>query len=61
MDGFCKIIKEVAMSSGLPILADADTGFGEGEMCARTVWEYYQAGASGIFFFKINFYKNKFL
>jgi hypothetical protein len=25
------------MSSGLPIIADADTGFGEGEMCARTV------------------------
>lgn len=29
------------MSSGLPIIADADTGFGEGEMCARTVWEYF--------------------
>lgn len=34
LDGFCKTIKEVSMSSGLPILADADTGFGQGEMCA---------------------------
>jgi len=31
----------------LPIIADADTGFGEGEMCAKTVWEYFTAGASG--------------
>lgn len=36
------------MASGLPIIADADTGFGEGEMCAKTVWEYYQAGAAGL-------------
>lgn len=35
------------MASGLPIIADADTGFGEGEMCAKTVWEYYMSGASG--------------
>jgi len=48
LDGFCKAIKEVSLSSGLPVLADADTGFGEGEMCARTVWEYYMAGASGL-------------
>ena len=48
MDGFCKIIKEVSHSSGLPVIADADTGFGEGEMCARTVFEYFEAGASGI-------------
>ena len=41
LDGFCKVIKEVAMSSGLPIIADADTGFGEGEMCAKTVWDYF--------------------
>ena len=37
LDGFCKTIKEVALSSGLPVLADADTGFGEGEMVAKTV------------------------
>lgn len=35
------------MASGLPVIADADTGFGEGEMCSRTVWDYYMAGASG--------------
>jgi len=47
LDGFCKVIKEVALASGLPIIADADTGFGEGEMCSKTVWEYYLSGASG--------------
>lgn len=41
LDGFCRTIKEVSMSSGLPILADADTGFGEGEMAAKTVWDYF--------------------
>jgi methylisocitrate lyase len=47
LDGFCRIIKEVSLSSGLPIIADADTGFGEGEMCAKTVWDYFMNGASG--------------
>jgi len=48
LDGFCKVIKEVRMSSGLPVLADADTGFGEGEMLSKVVWEYYMSGASGL-------------
>lgn len=48
LDGFCKVIKEVAHASGLPVLVDADTGFGEGEMCAKTVWEYFEAGAAGL-------------
>ncbi len=30
------------------MIADADTGFGEGEMVARTVWEYNKAGAAGL-------------
>lgn len=47
MPVFLEIIKEVHYSSGLPVIADADTGFGEGEMCAKTVWEYFNAGASG--------------
>ena len=47
LDGFAKVIKEVHHASGLPVLADADTGFGEGEMCAKTVWEYFSAGAAG--------------
>jgi len=29
IEQFCRIIKEVANSSNLPVLADADTGFGE--------------------------------
>jgi methylisocitrate lyase len=48
IDGFTKIISEVWMSTNLPIIADADTGFGEGEMVARTVWEYNKAGAAGL-------------
>lgn len=42
------MIKEVYLSSDLPILADADTGFGETEMVAKTVKEYFMAGASGL-------------
>ncbi len=37
----------MSLSSGLPVIADADTGFGEGEMSAKTVNDYFQAGASG--------------
>jgi methylisocitrate lyase len=48
LDHFCRIIREVHLSSGLPVIADADTGFGEGEMVAKTVWEYFSAGASGM-------------
>lgn len=48
LDGFTKVIREVALASGLPIIADADTGFGEGEMCSKTVFEYFLAGASGL-------------
>ena len=47
LDGFCRTIKEVHFSSGLPVISDADTGFGEAEMCAKTVWEYFNAGAAG--------------
>lgn len=34
---FSKVIKEVSTFSNLPVLVDADTGFGEGEMVMRTV------------------------
>lgn len=30
------------------MIADADTGFGEGEMVARTVHDYFYAGAAGL-------------
>jgi methylisocitrate lyase len=45
---FTHKIKQVAMASGLPIICDADTGFGEGEALARTVYEYFLNGASGL-------------
>lgn len=48
VDDFCKAINDVYMASNLPIIADADTGFGEGEMCAKTVWSYNRAGAAGL-------------
>ena len=41
-------IREVAAAGGLPVLADADTGFGEEEAAHRTVIEYVQAGAAGL-------------
>ena len=44
---FARTISEVSLSSGLPVLADADTGFGEEEMVAKTVCEYWRAGAGG--------------
>lgn len=47
LEHFCRVIREVAESSGLPVLADADTGFGEAEMVRRTVIEYARAGAAG--------------
>ncbi len=44
---FTHVIRQVTQSSGLPVIADADTGFGEGEMLSRTVIEYDRAGAAG--------------
>ena len=48
LEHFCRVIREVADGSGLPVLADADTGFGEAEMTRRTVIEYARAGAAGL-------------
>ncbi len=48
LDGFCSIIRQVTAAGGLPVLADADTGFGEVEMIARTVHAYHDAGAAGL-------------
>ena len=44
---FAKCIREAVDASGLPILADADTGFGEAEMLRRVVIDYAKAGAAG--------------
>ncbi|MEK6704077.1 MAG: isocitrate lyase/phosphoenolpyruvate mutase family protein, partial [Planctomycetota bacterium] len=48
LEHFCRVIREVADASGLPVLADADTGFGEAEMVRRTVIDYAKAGAAGL-------------
>jgi len=48
LDHFAKSIREVAQASGLPLICDADTGFGEVEMVTRTVVEYINAGAAGL-------------
>lgn len=47
LEQFTRLIGEVATASGLPVLADADTGFGEAEMVRRTVIDYHRAGAAG--------------
>ncbi|TNV76471.1 hypothetical protein FGO68_gene3531 [Halteria grandinella] len=48
LEAFTQAIEDIYHSSGLPLIADADTGFGEGEMCAKTVWQYSKAGAAGL-------------
>jgi methylisocitrate lyase len=48
LDHFSRVIREVADASGLPVLADADTGFGETEMVRRTVIDYVRAGGAGL-------------
>jgi methylisocitrate lyase len=48
LEHFARTIREIADASGLPVLADADTGFGEAEMVRRTVIEYIRAGAAGL-------------
>ena len=48
LEYFCRLIREVALASQLPVIADADTGFGEEQMIRRTVIEYAQAGACAL-------------
>lgn len=44
----CRTIREIASASQLPVIADADTGYGEVESCVRTVIEYERAGAAAL-------------
>ena len=44
----CRTIREVADSCKLPVIVDADTGYGEVESVARTVVEYERSGAAGM-------------
>merc|ERR1719352_1440079 len=48
LDHFARVISEVSTASGLPLICDADTGFGEAEMVKRTVFEYERAGAAAL-------------
>src|SRR5262245_21191853 len=43
-----RTIREIADASQLPVIADADTGFGEGEFIVRTAVEFERAGAAGM-------------
>jgi methylisocitrate lyase len=44
----CRTIREIADASGLPVVADADTGYGEVECIRRTVVEYERSGAAAL-------------
>ncbi len=44
----CRTIREVAAAAGLPVVVDADTGYGEAETVVRTVAEYERAGAAAL-------------
>jgi methylisocitrate lyase len=44
----CRTIREISDASGLPVVADADTGYGEVECVVRTVVEYERAGAAAL-------------
>ena len=48
MTEVCRTIREVADASGLPVVADADTGYGEVECAVRTTIEYERAGAAAL-------------
>lgn len=43
-----RTIREIADASRLPVIVDADTGYGEVECVIRTVVEYERAGAAGL-------------
>jgi len=48
MTEVCRTIREIADASGLPVVADADTGYGEVECAVRTTVEYERAGAAAL-------------
>lgn len=53
LDAMARVVREVADNARrdtvrLPVLADADTGFGEAETVRRAVLEYHRAGAAGL-------------
>lgn len=44
----CRTIREIADASRLPVVADADTGYGQVECVVRTVVEYERSGAAAL-------------
>jgi methylisocitrate lyase len=44
----CRTIREIADASGLPVIVDADTGYGDVECAIRCVVEYERAGAAAL-------------
>jgi len=48
LDNVLEDVRRIAGATSLPLLADADTGFGPAHMIARSVREFIKAGAAGI-------------
>ena len=47
LNDVCEDIRRIAQASSLPLLVDADTGWGGAFMIARTIREMTRAGAAG--------------
>lgn len=48
LDNVLEDVRRIAGATPLPLLADADTGFGPAHMIARSVREFIKAGAAGV-------------
>ena len=48
LDNVLEDVRRIAGATDLPLLADADTGFGPAHMIARAVREFIRAGAAGV-------------
>lgn len=48
MTEVCRTIREISDACGIPVVADADTGYGEVECAVRTTVEYERAGAAAL-------------
>lgn len=44
----CRTIREIVDASNLPVVVDADTGYGEVELLVRTTVDYERAGAAAM-------------
>jgi phosphoenolpyruvate phosphomutase len=41
-------VREIRRASGLPLLVDADNGYGSDELAARSAYEFARSGAAGV-------------